>query len=444
MGKVVKLEPTAKRRPPAGPSRSQRAGVGQPGVDRAAPPAAARQDRAGPRRGRFHGRRVRDRRPAGAGSAGRQQHGQQLRRLRRHLGGLVHRRPVRQRRHPRGDDAGRHAPGQAAVQGHRHRRPAAAELRATTCARASRCPCVQSSIARQMLSQPGGVSLMDVVIGLADGLPSGIYNGCRHRELPAQGPERARPHRRVRRARLRAVPDGDRPRHLRAGRLRGRGVDGSEGVPISTAVRASGALPMVYAPVRVHDRDLIDGGIVSTTNLDLAIQAGAKLVVVINPIVPFVNDFTDRVRTLRGLAPAAHLRHGLRADRLPGLQARRPPAPARTRQGLGGALPRRRHRPDRARTRRRADVPDLDDELHLARGDRPSRLRVGHQAARRANTTATRRSPSATASRSRPSACARSSSTSTRRPKTVSAWRKILEGTTSALLRQAGSAAADP
>ena len=32
-------------------------------------------------------------------------------------------------------------------------------------------------IARSMLSQPGGVSLMDVVVGLADGLPSGIYNG---------------------------------------------------------------------------------------------------------------------------------------------------------------------------------------------------------------------------------------------------------------------------
>src|SRR3984893_1549775 len=78
------------------------------------------------------------------------------------------------------------------------------------------------------------------------------------------------------------------------------GAKGSEDVAISTAVRASGALPMVYAPVRVKDRELIDGGIVSTTNLDIAIQAGAKLVVVINPIVPFVNDFAGTVRTLRG------------------------------------------------------------------------------------------------------------------------------------------------
>ena len=52
-------------------------------------------------------------------------------------------------------------------------------------------------IARSMLSQPGGVSLMDVVMGLADGLPSGIYNGVRDRELPPQRPHRARPLRRA-------------------------------------------------------------------------------------------------------------------------------------------------------------------------------------------------------------------------------------------------------
>ncbi len=79
------------------------------------------------------------------------------------------------------------------------------------------------------------------------------------------------------------------------------GADGLSDVPISTAVRASGALPMVYAPVAIGERELIDGGFISTTNLDIAIEAGAKLVVVINPIVPFVNDFADTVRTLEGV-----------------------------------------------------------------------------------------------------------------------------------------------
>src|SRR6202451_3534201 len=34
------------------------------------------------------------------------------------------------------------------------------------------------SLARQVISQPGGVSLMDVVLGLAAGLPSGMYTGA--------------------------------------------------------------------------------------------------------------------------------------------------------------------------------------------------------------------------------------------------------------------------
>ena len=42
------------------------------------------------------------------------------------------------------------------------------------------------SLARQLLAQRGRVSLMDVVMGLADGLPSGALHGRRDRELPAQ------------------------------------------------------------------------------------------------------------------------------------------------------------------------------------------------------------------------------------------------------------------
>jgi hypothetical protein len=60
---------------------------------------------------------------------------------------------------------------------------------------------------------------------------------------------------------------------------------------------------MVYKPVRVRDRELIDGGIVSTTNLDIAVEAGAKFIVVVNPLVPYVNDFTERVSGLLGSRP---------------------------------------------------------------------------------------------------------------------------------------------
>ena len=78
------------------------------------------------------------------------------------------------------------------------------------------------------------------------------------------------------------------------------GAKGWDDVPISTAVRASAALPMVYQPTQVKDRELVDGGIVSTTNLDIAVEAGAKLIVVVNPLVPYVNDFTKEIPTLFG------------------------------------------------------------------------------------------------------------------------------------------------
>ncbi len=78
------------------------------------------------------------------------------------------------------------------------------------------------------------------------------------------------------------------------------GAEGWDDVPISSAVRASTALPMVYEPHRVKDRELVDGGIVSTTNLDIAVEAGAKFIVVVNPLVPYVNDFTKEIPTLFG------------------------------------------------------------------------------------------------------------------------------------------------
>lgn len=156
------------------------------------------------------------------------------------------------------------------------------------------------SVARQLISQPGGVSLMDVVMGLADGLPSGLYTGDgieKYLEKVLSEPGRTDSFSKLDCELYLTATDLDTCERVVLG------VDGSDDVPISTAVRASGALPMVYAPVKVHDRELIDGGMVSTTNLDIAIHAGAKMVVVINPIVPFINDFASTVTTLHGRRP---------------------------------------------------------------------------------------------------------------------------------------------
>ncbi len=155
-----------------------------------------------------------------------------------------------------------------------------------------------ASLARQLVAQRGQASLMDVALGLAEALPSGLYSGggieSYMRSVLGDG------------GRSDDFRDCEQELYITATDLDTgeRVVFGSEGfadVPISTAVRASGALPMLYAPVRVDGRELIDGGIVSTTNIDIAVDAGAKLIVVVNPIVPYVNDFEQSIRTLGGV-----------------------------------------------------------------------------------------------------------------------------------------------
>jgi NTE family protein len=131
------------------------------------------------------------------------------------------------------------------------------------------------------------VSGMDVVLALAEALPTGLYTG--------DGLERY-----VRDV-LSDAGRSDDFRDLNAELyLTGTdldscervvfGAEGLEDVPISRAVAASCAVPMVYKPVEIKDRIYVDGGLVSTTNIDIAVDAGAEFVVVVNPLVPYVGD----------------------------------------------------------------------------------------------------------------------------------------------------------
>jgi predicted acylesterase/phospholipase RssA len=290
-------------------------------------------------------------------------------------------------------------------------------------------------LARQIISQPGGVSLMDVVMGLADGLPSGLYTGAGietylHKVLTEPG-------------RTDNFGDLACELYLTATDLDTCervvfGVEGFEDVPISKAVRASGALPMVYAPVKVNDRELIDGGIVSTTNLDLAVQAGAKLVVVINPIVPFVNDFSETVRTLRGTRPRRIADMGFAQI---GYQVFKLVAHQRLHELA-------KHWEERYPG---VDIvliePEPTDELmfqtsmmsftsrvEIARHGFESVTKQLHGEYDRYQAVAERHGISISAKRVR-----KVVEHFDEGPEEVSAWRKILEGTTGALLRQSGS-----
>ncbi len=68
------------------------------------------------------------------------------------------------------------------------------------------------------------------------------------------------------------------------------GPDSNQDVPISLAIAASTAVPLLYRPVRIADHDYIDGSVRGNASIDLAIERGATLVIVINPLVPFDNS----------------------------------------------------------------------------------------------------------------------------------------------------------
>ncbi len=57
-------------------------------------------------------------------------------------------------------------------------------------------------------------------------------------------------------------------------------------VPISQAIAASSAIPGFFEPYRIGDRDYVDGDVGYTGHADVAVDAGATLLVAINPAVP--------------------------------------------------------------------------------------------------------------------------------------------------------------
>jgi predicted acylesterase/phospholipase RssA len=68
------------------------------------------------------------------------------------------------------------------------------------------------------------------------------------------------------------------------------GSDGFRDIHICQAITASCAIPIFFRPHLVGGRFYVDGSVGRVAHLDIAIERGAKLIVVINPRVPMVND----------------------------------------------------------------------------------------------------------------------------------------------------------
>lgn len=147
------------------------------------------------------------------------------------------------------------------------------------------------------LARIGELSAIDIGVGLAEALPTGLYSGSGLAEYVAEALSDA--------GRVNDFRLLDRELYLTATDLDTCerivfGEDGWADVPISKAIQCSTCLPLVYKPVDLKGRQLVDGGIRSTTNVDIAVEKGAKFIIVVNPLVPYINEFEKTIPTVFG------------------------------------------------------------------------------------------------------------------------------------------------
>jgi NTE family protein len=300
---------------------------------------------------------------------------------------------------------------------------------------AARFPLRLLGAAREMAGHITDVSLVDVLGKLSAALPTGMYDGRGIEGYVAEvlaDPDRSDDFRLLDRELYLPATDLDTTERV----IMGEG-DWAD-VPISTAVAASAALPMIYSPVELRGRQLVDGGIRSTTNVDVAVDHGAKFIVVVNPLVPYVNDFRKQIPTV----------FGSRARRISDMGF----------AGVGNQSFRilshdRLHRAveDWERKYPGVDIiliePEPDDELMFGTSilDYSARLRIAKHGFESVTLRLAREYERyhAIAERHGIEISARRVShvldQVEREKEEISAWRRVLEQTTAALLRQTGS-----
>jgi len=77
------------------------------------------------------------------------------------------------------------------------------------------------------------------------------------------------------------------------------GSRGHDHVPIATAIQASSALPGLFPPVEIDGRWFVDGALKKTLHASVALREGARLVICINPLVPFDAKLASHERHLK-------------------------------------------------------------------------------------------------------------------------------------------------
>ncbi len=102
-------------------------------------------------------------------------------------------------------------------------------------------------VIRSLLANPRNVSMMDLALGLAEGLPPGLYSGAGiedYLEEVLGDPDRVNDFRLLQNELYLTATDLDTCERIVFG------ADGWDDVPISRAAAASTGLPMIYRPAR--------------------------------------------------------------------------------------------------------------------------------------------------------------------------------------------------
>jgi NTE family protein len=156
---------------------------------------------------------------------------------------------------------------------------------------------------RRYAGHPFTTRLIDGLGALAEGLPPALYttDGTeRYLKSIFEMPGRSNSFGKTNRKLFITATDVDTAQRV---------VFGEKGAPpalISEAAAASTAIPLLYSPREVGDRHYLDGGLRSTTNIDVAISHGATLIVCVNPLVPYMHDVRHLLPSATGL-PSHHI-----------------------------------------------------------------------------------------------------------------------------------------
>ena len=187
-----------------------------------------------------------------------------------------------------------------------------------------RVPRLLAEATWDLLRKPADTSFLEPMTRLSRALPVGIFNNEPIRaylEKIFSMHGRTDDFRMLRRKLVLVATDLDSGRPVRFGE------PGLDHIPISTAVQASTALPGLYPPVVIDDRTYVDGVLLKTVHASVAFDAGADLVLCVNPIVP-----VDTIRSVE----LGVMRHGHLADRgLPTVLAQTFRTLVHSRMGVG-------------------------------------------------------------------------------------------------------------